>query len=40
MILYRKVIEDGREATIYLQIFGTVRLVVGPRGDTTVDDGW
>ena len=39
MIISRREMPDGRIAKVYLQLFGTARLIIGD-GKMFVDDGW
>jgi hypothetical protein len=34
-----RILQDGREASIALQMYG-FKLIVGPPGASYVDDGW
>ena len=37
--MHARILPDGREATVLVQMFN-VQLVVGPPGKEFVDDGW
>lgn len=38
--LHTRVLEDGRELTVYPMTFGKARLCIGPAGEPFYDDGW